>query len=227
MTRWFTERACEELAERVRAIPGGQHYTAAHVYRYFASLRSRLKRHGAAGPSQIDTQVPSKVAMLEVLLKDDPNPSPEPVAEIWAERLGGGVTVEQVTHNGKETILQPKVGRLSLSNLRLQPHPIPPPFPTSPEDLLMTQTFPESRKSLNHPKSCQCRKTPHSCRQALGSADELESTVIVDPLELAMRLHSALSSTYRTADSSTPRGPRSLAELARWLGEQQNMTMEL
>lgn len=33
--------------------------------------------------------------MLEVLLKDDPNPSPE-VAEIWAERLGGGVTVEQV-----------------------------------------------------------------------------------------------------------------------------------
>ncbi len=43
MTRWFTERACEELAERVRAIPGGQHYTAAHVYRYFASLRSRLK----------------------------------------------------------------------------------------------------------------------------------------------------------------------------------------
>lgn len=26
--------------------------------------------------------------MLEVLLKDDPNPSPE-VAEIWAERLGG------------------------------------------------------------------------------------------------------------------------------------------
>ncbi len=43
MTRWPTERAREELAERVRAIPGGQHYTAAHVYRYFANLKSKLK----------------------------------------------------------------------------------------------------------------------------------------------------------------------------------------
>lgn len=38
---------------------------------------------------------PSKVDMLDVLLRDDPNPSPE-VAEIWAERLGNGMTVEQI-----------------------------------------------------------------------------------------------------------------------------------
>ena len=38
---------------------------------------------------------PSQVDMLDVLLRDDPNPSPE-VAEIWAERLGNGMTVEQI-----------------------------------------------------------------------------------------------------------------------------------
>ncbi|KAI1782082.1 hypothetical protein LXA43DRAFT_1053300 [Ganoderma leucocontextum] len=122
VSQWPDPTDQEELAEQVRRVPGCEFYTTRQVYSYFANNRAKViknvgtdvvlptgikKRRSRRKASQADVDPgpslqtmsdadpDSVLSKLNVLLDDEPDPSPE-VVEIWAESLGHAVVPEHI-----------------------------------------------------------------------------------------------------------------------------------
>ncbi|PIL27939.1 transcription factor [Ganoderma sinense ZZ0214-1] len=103
VSKWPDSAAQEDLAERVRQVEDCEFYTARQVYSYFANNRAKIRYVGsdAALPTGDSARrgrrkaPDSVIQKLNVLLNDEPDPSPE-VVEVWAESLGSGVVAQHI-----------------------------------------------------------------------------------------------------------------------------------
>ncbi|PIL29568.1 hypothetical protein GSI_08204 [Ganoderma sinense ZZ0214-1] len=112
-SQWPDKRARLELARRVNAVLQCSCYSAQHVYMRFVHLRRRQDpavekesenslltrrcREDAEMSLRVEeaTRSDSVVAKLDVLLEEEPGPTPE-VAAIWADVLSEGVMAEDI-----------------------------------------------------------------------------------------------------------------------------------
>ncbi|KAM5535355.1 hypothetical protein V8D89_011040 [Ganoderma adspersum] len=121
VSQWPDPTAQEDLAERVRGVGGCEFYTVRQVYSYFANNRAKFIKTGgndfvlptgdaprrgrrkasrgdlrpASSRPLSDSAQDSVTHKLNVLLDDEPDPSPE-VVEVWADSLGNGVVAEHI-----------------------------------------------------------------------------------------------------------------------------------
>ncbi|KAM5536472.1 hypothetical protein V8D89_009908 [Ganoderma adspersum] len=121
VSQWPDPTAQEDLAERVRGVKGCEFYTVRQVYSYFANNRAKFIKTGGKdfvlptggaprqgrrkasrgdlGPASSrplsDSAQDSVTHKLNILLDDEPDPSPE-VVEVWADSLGNGVVAEHI-----------------------------------------------------------------------------------------------------------------------------------
>ncbi|KAM5533381.1 hypothetical protein V8D89_012931 [Ganoderma adspersum] len=145
-----------ELAEKVRRIPGCEDYKSADVTKYFTCKRQNMARASDGARHQPDSTTPQasaasakilypslmrgpkSIQRLEVLLRDDPDPSEE-IAVIWAERIGYQAKAKDILTYAK------------LSRVR-KPHSPPPPpstFSTMPP-LPQLPSFSAPRTQASH-----------------------------------------------------------------------------
>ncbi|KAM5535318.1 hypothetical protein V8D89_011003 [Ganoderma adspersum] len=114
-SQWPDKRARLELARRVNVVLRCCCYSVQHVYMRFAylgrrekigmtmfSLRSprdplltRYRCRGEGAETRVEDAKHSVVAKLDVLLEEEPSPTPE-VAAIWADVLAEGVLAEDI-----------------------------------------------------------------------------------------------------------------------------------
>ncbi|KAM5535320.1 hypothetical protein V8D89_011005 [Ganoderma adspersum] len=112
-SQWPDRLERVKLAHRVNAVLRCYCYSSQHVYMHFAHLRGREKRFSEGcrpGSPSLDpdpqrkgadmrmggtTRKHSVVAKLDVLLEEEPSPTPE-VAAIWADVLAQGVLAEDI-----------------------------------------------------------------------------------------------------------------------------------
>ncbi|KAI0690497.1 hypothetical protein C8T65DRAFT_97420 [Cerioporus squamosus] len=233
VSEWPDEPARMTLAEKLREIPGCEHYTAVHVYRYFGNMRSKtcsgpVKPRKSTVPLQEATE--SIESRLDVLLRENPNPSPE-VAGIWAEKLGAGTAPEHIL-----TYAFLWSGQMT-SNIHAEVvEQQPTQLPGNPDPSLSSELRPPIRQSL--PLSLSERHSWEQEEMWQASIDETDyagcvnvqtksviSTSLETSTELNFREDDHLAKALRTVLERMDSGsvnitiPKSFAELALWIEE--------
>ncbi|KAI8969410.1 hypothetical protein BD414DRAFT_510992 [Trametes punicea] len=237
----------ERLVARIKTIPGCEDYSVDKAYGYFAQKRQTLgdtrrkdvQRPSTSGhilyPSIADKM--SVVAKLDVLLYETPEPQLE-LARIWANRLGHGVTPEDIiTYADLKRIqkrdenppLAPTRVRLSsqLPTPESSISPEPRSTPTSPVvECSWGKREPEEDVKDELQDDIEDQLTSQLTVPALNPEPKLQGhqdsrlAVIADKFSKALAMQPALSE-----NQAGP--PKTFKELANWFKEQQAATIVL
>ncbi|TFK83732.1 hypothetical protein K466DRAFT_665632 [Polyporus arcularius HHB13444] len=221
MSPWPDEPARIALAERVKRIPGCQHYTPSHVYSYFANTRRRGERSGGRRKITYPLQEAaySVEQELDALLRVNPDPSRE-VAAIWAEKLGCGAAPEYIL-----TYAFLWARQISSQTLLKAPAQLPTPDPSLSPELQspISQLLPRAPSEKS--------ERPEHNETAAGNAyAEHEKARAADPVLMAALnagttvtmtedecLARALQSTLERSMGVSTKMPRTFAELSVWI----------
>ncbi|KAM5536480.1 hypothetical protein V8D89_009916 [Ganoderma adspersum] len=198
-----------------------------HVYMHFAHLRRREKRFSEGcrpGPPSLDadpqrkgadmrmggtTRKHSVVAKLDVLLEEEPSPTPE-VAAIWADVLAQGVFAEDILTYALLRQVKRHVGEGDMASspgsLRSSTSELVGSLKQSPSQP------PKAPPQLPSTSSSACPETIPSSGDAsrLGPGSPLVCFLSDEGHELVQRLRHALSAP------ASPH-PKTFSELSTWL----------